>query len=104
MSRIIATAAIRGAHHYMSLAERQLADAIERHGATARVGFPNTGYYLPLILALFGRKVETLKDCQETLVEANGLVADVPSNSLWLPYLGSTLDSGIATLVAQEVS
>jgi acetyl-CoA synthase len=103
MSRIIATAAIRGAHHYMSLAERQLTQAIERQGAETRVGFPNTAYYLPLILALFGKKVETLKDCRDILAEAHILLPPVPSDSLWLPYLGSTLDAGIVTLVAEEV-
>jgi acetyl-CoA synthase len=103
MSRIIATAAIRGAHYYMSQAESRLAKAIEQHSADARVGFPNTAYYLPLILALFGKKVETLKDCREALSEARILLAEVPTDSLWLPYLGSTLDAGIVTLVAQEV-
>ena len=61
MSRIIATAAIRGAHYYMSQAETHLGKAIEEHGADAPVGFPNTAYFLPLILALYGKKVETLK-------------------------------------------
>ena len=103
MSRIIATAAIRGAHYYMSLAQQQLTQAIERHGAEARVGYPNTAYYLPLILALFGKKVETLKDCRDVLGEAQILLSEVPPESLWLPYLGSALDAGIATLVAEEI-
>ncbi|MBM3791041.1 MAG: CO dehydrogenase/CO-methylating acetyl-CoA synthase complex subunit beta, partial [Acidobacteria bacterium] len=103
MSRIIATAAIRGAHYYMNMAETRLAQAAERHGADARVGFPNTAYYLPLILALFGKKVETLKDCRQSLAEARILLADIPTDSLWLPYLGSALDAGIVTLVSQEI-
>jgi acetyl-CoA synthase len=103
MSRIIATAAIRGAHYYMSQAETQLGQAVQEHGADARVGFPNTAYYLPLILALFGRKVETLSDCGEALAEVRTLLAEIPTESLWLPYLGSTLDAGIVTLVSQEI-
>jgi acetyl-CoA synthase len=103
MSRIIATAAIRGAHYYFSLAESRVAQAVGQHGPDARVGFPNTAYYLPLILALFGKKVETLKDCRQMLAEARILLADVPTASLWLPYLGSTLDAGIVTLVSQEI-
>jgi acetyl-CoA synthase len=72
-------------------------------GAGAHVGFPNTAYYLPLILALFGKRVETLKDCRDVLDEARILLPDVPSESLWLPYLGSALDAGIATLAAEEI-
>jgi acetyl-CoA synthase len=103
MSKIIASAAIRGAHYYMTLAQQQLNQAIEKHGPEARVAYPNTGYYLPLILAMLGKRVEKLKDCQEALDEMQILLPEVPSDSLWLPYLGSALDAGIATLVAQEV-
>jgi len=103
MSKIIASAAIRGAHHYMSLAREQLSQAIDKRGPEARIAFPNTAYYLPLILALLGRKVEKLKDCQGALEEMQILLPEVPSESLWLPYLGSTLDAGICTLVAEEV-
>ena len=103
MSKIIASAAIRGAHYYVTQAQQQLSLAIESHGPDARVGFPNTAYYLPLILAMLGRKVETLKDCQEALAEAETLLPEVPTQSLWLPYLGSALDAGMATLIAEEI-
>jgi len=103
MSKIIATAAIRGAHYYVSQAQQQLSRAIETHGPEARVGFPNTAYYLPLILAVLGKKVETLKGCREALAEAQVLLPEVPTASLWLPYLGSALDAGIATLIAEEI-
>ena len=103
MSKIIATAAIRGAHYYMNLAQQQLDEAVEKHGPEARIAYPNTAYYLPLILALLGKKVERLKDCQQSLDEMRILLPEIPSESLWLPYLGSTLDAGIATLVAEEV-
>jgi acetyl-CoA synthase len=103
MSKIIASAAIRGAHYYMTLAQQQLSQAIEQRGPEARIAYPNTGYHLPLILAMLGKKVEKLKECQEALDEMKILLPEVPSESLWLPYLGSALDAGIATLVAEEV-
>jgi acetyl-CoA synthase len=103
MSKIIASAAIRGAHHYMTQAQEQLSRAIAQHGPEARIAYPNTAYYLPLILAMLGKKIEKLKDCQEALDEMKILLPEVPSDSLWLPYLGSALDAGIATLVAEEV-
>jgi len=103
MSKIIASAAIRGAHFYVSKAEENLQAAVDAHGPDARVAYPNTAYYLPLILALLGLKVETLKQCGQALSEAKLLLPPVPSEKLWLPYLGSALDAGIATLISQEV-
>jgi acetyl-CoA synthase len=103
MSKIIATAAIRGAHFYVSKAEEDLKIAVERHGAEMRVAFPNTAYYLPLILAILGLKVETLKQCSQALSEARLLLPPLPTERLWLPYLGGALDAGIATLIAQEI-
>jgi acetyl-CoA synthase len=37
------------------------------------------------------------------LVEAQSLLPEVPTENLWLPYLGSALDAGMATLFAQEI-
>ncbi len=103
MSKIIASAAIRGAHKYVAEAEQKLTEAIEAYKPEKKIGFPNTAYHLPLILALTGLKVETLKDCQEALQYAKELLPPVPEEKLWLPYLGSALDAGIATLIAEEI-
>ncbi len=103
MSRIIATAAIRGAHQYTDQARRDLAQAIEAFGPQKRVEFPNTAYYLPLVLALTGLEVKTLADVQKALEHAESLLPPVPTNELWLPYLGHALDAGVATLIAEEV-
>ncbi len=103
MSRVIATAAIRGAHEYMRQARRMLTESIEAFGLEKRLEFPNTAYYLPLILALTGLEVETLADAQKALTYAESLLPPVPPDSLWLPYLGQTLDAGIATLIVEEI-
>jgi acetyl-CoA synthase len=103
MSKIIASAAIRSAHKYVAEAEQKLAEAIETYKPEKKVGFPNTAYHLPLILALLGLKVETLKDCQEALKYAKELLPPPPEEQLWLPYLGDALDAGIATLIAEEI-
>jgi acetyl-CoA synthase len=103
MSKIIASAAIRGAHKYVAEAEQKLAEAIETYKPEKKVGFPNTAYHLPLILAILGLKVETLKDCQEALKYAKELLPPLPEEQLWLPYLGDALDAGIATLIAEEI-
>ena len=103
MSRIIAQAAIRGAHGYVEQAERELSQAIEAYGPQKKVEFPNTAYFLPLILALTGLEVKTLADAEKALARARELLPPVPADSRWLPYLGPALDAGVATLIAEEI-
>ena len=103
MSKIIATAAIRGAHKLVAVAEENLAKAIEKHGKDAELAYPNTAYFLPIMLLFLGQKVSKLGDLEESLQEAKNLLGEVPSDNLWLPYLGETLDSGVATLLAEEI-
>lgn len=103
MSKIIATAAIRGAHKLVKRAEESLAKAIEKEGKDAKVEYPNTAYYLPIILLFLGQKVEKVGDLEYSLQEAKKLLRDIPSDELWLPYLGDTLDSGVAALIAEEI-
>jgi len=102
VSKIIATAAIRGAHRMVERAEEALARAIEEKGKDAIAAYPNTAYYLPIMYLFLGQKVEKLGDLEESLAEARKLLAPVPSEELWLPYLGDTLDAGVATLIAEE--
>ncbi len=103
MSKIIATAAIRGAHQIVNQAEADLQKAIEKVGKDAKVAYPNTAYYLPIIFLFLGQKVEKVGDLEYSLQEAKKLLRDIPSDRLWLPYLGDTLDSGVATLIAEEI-
>jgi len=102
MSKIIATAAVRGAHKLYEQAEESLEKAIEVKGKDAEVSYPNTAYYLPIMFLFLGQKVQKVGDLQESLQEAKKLLRDIPSDQLWLPYLGDTLDSGVATLIAEE--
>ena len=74
MSRIIASAAIRGAHNIAKQAQEILADAIEQKGKDCKVEFPNTGYYIPIIYSMTGKAVETLADFEEVMDEIKGLL------------------------------
>jgi len=103
MSRIIASAAIRGAHKYVKEAEEKLNRLIEEKGEKQELGFPNTAYYLPVILTLTGIEVKTLSDAKRALEQAKSLLSPLVRKKLWLPYLGNTLDAGIATLIATEI-
>ena len=49
MSKIIASAAIRGAHKIFLRAEESYRRALDTFGGKQEVGFPNTAYYLPII-------------------------------------------------------
>ncbi len=103
MSRYIATRAIRGANALVHEAEVMLQKALQEKKPTTPVSFPNTAYYLPLIYGMTGQKVETLADLQPALAHAHELLHPLPSAQNWTPYLGETLDSGMATLIAAEV-
>ncbi len=54
MSKIIAAAAIRGGHKILERAEKKYQEALEKWGPNQEVGFPNTGYYLPIIYGILG--------------------------------------------------
>jgi acetyl-CoA synthase len=103
MSKIIASAAIRGAHKIAKQAEEILAQAIEQKGKDCKVAFPNTGYYIPIIYSMTGIAVETLADFEQVITEIKDLLPPLVDDNLWTPYLGPTLDAGMATLFAEEI-
>jgi len=102
MSRYIATRAIRGANNIVIEAETMLHKALTEKGPNTPVGFPNTAYYLPMIFGMTGEKVETLGQLPPIMDHARELLHPLPSQQYWTPYLGETLDSGMATLLAAE--
>ena len=103
MSRYIATRAIRGASALVTEAELMLRKAIHEKGEETKVAFPNTAYFMPTILGMTGQTVETLGQLETALQHARELLHPMPANNKWTPYLGETLDSGMATLLAAEV-
>jgi acetyl-CoA synthase len=103
MSRIIASAAIRGAHKIAAQAEEMLARSIEKNGRECTVEFPNTAYYLPIIHSMLGLTPSNLGDLEEVINEIKGLLPAMVDEDIWLPYLGPALDAGMATLFAEEI-
>jgi acetyl-CoA synthase len=83
-------------------ADALLQTAIAEKGADTPVAFPNTAYYMPLILGMTGREVKMLSDLAPVLEQARSMLHPIPSGRRWTPYLGETLDSGVATLLAEE--
>ena len=103
MSKIILSAAIKGAHAIHERVTARIDEALEKYGENQEVGFPNTAYYLPIIYGMTGMKVEKLSDCPPVMNVAAELIPPVPPEHLWTPYLGPGLDAGMATLFMEEI-
>jgi acetyl-CoA synthase len=103
MSRYIATRAIRGSNALVTEAELMLDRALTEKGPDTEVAFPNTAYFLPTIYGMTGIEVTTLGQLPEVLNHARALLHPIPAGKKWTPYLGETLDSGMATLLAAEI-
>ncbi|HOJ71018.1 MAG TPA: acetyl-CoA decarbonylase/synthase complex subunit alpha/beta [Syntrophorhabdaceae bacterium] len=103
MSKIIASAAIRGAHKILNRARDRYKKALDRFGPEQEIGFPNTAYYLPIIYAITGIGVSRIKDIEAVLKICERLIPPPVKENTPLPYLAPSLDAGMATLFAEEV-
>ncbi|MCK5118033.1 MAG: CO dehydrogenase/CO-methylating acetyl-CoA synthase complex subunit, partial [Candidatus Latescibacteria bacterium] len=103
MSKIICSAAIRGAHRIVDRAESKWKEAMDRWGPREEVGFPNTAYYLPVIYGMTGIKVERLGDMEQVLKHCRVLFPPFVREKVHLPYLAPALDAGMATFFAEEI-
>jgi len=103
MSKLVAFAAIQGGYNVVSKVEGEYKKALATYNADTKVGFPNTGYYLPVIYSLLGHKVETLEDMKKPLDFARNLLPAQIKSSNHLPYLGPLLDAGMAAVLAFEI-
>ena len=103
MSKIICSAAIRGAHKIIDMAEAKYEEALKKYGPDQEVGFPNTAYFLPVIYSMLGAKVAKLGDMKDIFQECRKLLPPLVTDGLWLPYLAPALDAGMATFFAEEM-
>jgi len=103
VSKIIAAAAIRGAHKIVERAENDYNRAVEKWGQNQEIGFPDTAYYLPTIYAILGIPVKTLADAKTVLDRCRALLPPLVKETNPLPYLAPALDAGMATFFAEEI-
>jgi acetyl-CoA synthase len=103
VSKIIASAAIRGAHKIVERAEKKYQEALEKWGPEQEVGFPDTAYYLPVIYAILGIPVKKMSDMKPVLDRCRTLLPPPVKEKTALPYLAPALDAGMATFFAEEV-
>jgi acetyl-CoA synthase len=87
----------------MERAEKKYKEALEKWGPDQEVGFPNTGYYLPVIYGILGIPVKTLGDMKPVLDRCKALIPPLVREKVWLPYLAPALDAGMATFFAEEI-
>ncbi|MBI5722887.1 MAG: CO dehydrogenase/CO-methylating acetyl-CoA synthase complex subunit beta [Planctomycetes bacterium] len=104
MSRSVISAVIRGAKGFVAEAQAQLQQAIAKHGPDQKVEFPGTAFQLPMIHALMGLEIRKLGELNAVVEHCRGLLPEDPAERMWLPYLGGGIDSGIATLLATEIT
>ncbi len=103
MSKQVFTQVIRGAHQWVKQAEDALQQALAEHGPDKPVGWgPLTAYSLPMSYSLMGLEVKTLGELRAQVEHARELLRPIPTDDVWLPYLGDGLDAGAATMLAQE--
>jgi acetyl-CoA synthase len=103
MSKIIASAAIRGSYKIIERADSKYLELTKKWGPDQAVGFPNTAYYLPIIYAMLGIKVEKLGDMKAVLDRCHRLLPPPVREIHPLPYLAPALDAGMITLFAEEL-
>ncbi len=102
MSKIIASAGIRGAHKIVDRAEKKWKEAMDKYGGSHDVAFPNTGYYLPIIYGILGYPVKKLDDMKYVFERCRDILPPIVKAEHHLPYLGPALDAGMATVFAEE--
>lgn len=105
MSRLVAFAAIQGAYNIVSKVDGAFKRAMDKYGPNQPLAFPNTAYYLPVIYSILGVKIEKLGDAEGVLKTCKGLLPPhiKTKGNIHLPYLGGTLDSGMAAILAEEI-
>jgi len=103
VSKIIASAAIRGAYKIVDKANKKWQQAMDIWGPNESVGFPNTAYYLPVIYGILGIPVKKLGDMESVLKRCQSLLPPPVRKNCPLPYLAPALDAGMATFFAEEI-
>lgn len=104
MTNVIAELGIKGTTGVLELTRQSLDKAISEKGQDAKIEFPQTNYYLPLINALLNIEVKNLGDCLSALKQAQGLADNQPaSTGLIINSLDGLLNKGVATLICEEI-
>ncbi|MEM3867175.1 MAG: CO dehydrogenase/CO-methylating acetyl-CoA synthase complex subunit beta, partial [Candidatus Bathyarchaeia archaeon] len=97
MNLTFLTLAYSGAKEIINLCEEYLKKAFGKLKEDTLMVFPETIYSLPLIYALTGKKIETLKDLNWAMILCKSLIAKEVKNE------EKPLNIGLASLIALEI-
>lgn len=104
MTDLLIQLGTKGAEAVLNLTRQSLESAISQKGQSAKIGFPETNYYLPLINALLNIEVKNLSDCLNAFKQAEGLAnSQATQTGLIINSLGGILNKGVATLICEEI-
>ncbi|MFH0918024.1 MAG: acetyl-CoA decarbonylase/synthase complex subunit alpha/beta [Candidatus Omnitrophota bacterium] len=94
----------QGTLEVLSLTRQSLASAISQRGQEAKIEFPETNYYLPLINALLKIEVKNLQDCSAAIAAAQALANNqAAASGLFVKSQDGLLNKGVATLICEEI-
>ncbi|MDD5131011.1 MAG: hypothetical protein PHS66_08215, partial [Candidatus Omnitrophica bacterium] len=104
MPELLTELGVKGTQGVLNLTRQSLENAISQKGLDAKVGFPETNYYLPLINALLNMEVKNLQDCRAAFVQAEALADNrAASSGLIIAGADSLLNQGVAVLICEEI-
>ena len=104
MPQLLVELGTKGIQTVLNLTRQSLDGAISQKGQDAKIEFPETNYYLPLINALLNIEVKNLQDCQVAFAAAEALANNqATSGGLIINSLGGLLNKGVATLICEEI-
>jgi len=101
MSKIIASAAIRGSNQIALQAEQFVERVRNDKGEGVKIGFPDTAYFLPMAYALMGLEIRTLGDLKPVLAHIQELLSKEPAEKLWPRIREFWIDAGF--LIRTEI-
>jgi len=104
MSDVLTELGTKGTELLLKLAAESLEKEITKKGRDAKIAFPETNYYLPLVNALLAIEVKDLDGCSLALKQAEGLANNNPTaGGLFIDSLGGILNKGVATVICEEI-
>jgi len=104
MTDLLIQLGTKGTDSVLNLTRQSLDNAISEKGQSAKIAFPETNYYLPLINALLNIEVKNLSDCLNAFKQAEGLANNQPTQTgLIINSSGGILNKGVATLICEEI-
>ncbi len=95
---------IKGSQAVLDLTRQSLEAAASQKGKDAKIGFPDTNYYLPLINALLNIEVKTIGDCFSAFAQAESLArGEAHFGGPVIDAMGGLLNKGVSALICEEI-